>query len=162
MITEGQQVAYAGDTDPFNEVGSLGRVVAVSGQAAHVQWTSGPKVGSVDFVEQFELVEARGPAQSETTGMSFDATLDMPTSASLQVRAAYDEAGEDGLVLALDEAGHLAMLAEYADRALEALVGDLRADPSFREVLGQLEADEADTVVSRVATVLLGDRIKEA
>lgn len=159
MIVEGQRVAYAGD-DPLNDVGSQGKVVALSGTAAHVQWLTGPKVGSIDLVEQFEVVAAAQPRQAAAPE-TFDYALDMMTTSSLQVRATYDESGEDGVVSALDEVGHLAMLGEHVERALGGLAGDLRGDPIFREVLAQLEPDEADTVLNRVASVLLTDRMKE-
>lgn len=166
MIVEGQQVAYAGDTDPFNEVGSLGKVVAMSGAAAHVQWTTGPKAGSIDLVETYELVERRTAStaitRDATTMGSFDAALDMPATETISVRATYDDTGEDGLVTALNEAGHLAVLAEYVDEAVGHLASRIRGDLTLGEVLAQLEQDEAESLVARVASVLLNDRLGEA
>lgn len=157
MITEGSRVTYAGD-DPLIEVGSTGKVLAVSGTAAHVQWLSGPKHGSMDLVDQFEIL----PFRAEANLNSFEQSLEYVESPSISVRASYDEAGEDGVVAALDDSGHLAMMAAHVERAAAVLAADLRSDPTFIEVLGQLEPDEADTVVSRVATVLLSDHIREA
>lgn len=160
MIVEGAKVTYAGDTDPYNEVGSHGRVVALSGTAAHVQWTDGPKTGAVDLVEQFELVEDRGNS-TQTVAASFDAALDMPDSAVVAVRDTYDELGEEGLLNALNEAGHLAMLSGYVEEAVNTLSARVREDISLGTVLAQLESDEADSLVGRVASVLLTDRLGE-
>lgn len=160
MIVEGAKVTYAGDTDPYNEVGSNGRVVALSGTAAHVRWLDGPKTGSIDLVEQFELVEARGNS-TQTVAASFDAALDMPDSAVVAVRDTYDELGEEGLLNALNEAGHLATLSGYVEEAVSTLSARVREDISLGTVLAQLESDEADSLVGRVASVLLTDRLGE-
>lgn len=163
MISEGCGVAYAGDADPFNQVGSLGKVVALSGSAAHVLWIDGPKVGQVDLVEQHELVERQGRATAalDTIASGFDNSLDMPEGTGLQVRATYDEYGEDGLVNVLSETGHLAVLSEYVDEAVGTLATRIRGDINLRQVLTELEADEADSLVGKVAAVLLTDRLED-
>lgn len=160
MIAEGRKVAYAGE-DPFNEVGAPGQVVALSGLHAHVMWTGGPKQGQIDLVEQNEIVEQRQhTAVADTLGSGFDNSLDM-VGPGLQVRATYDEYGEEGLVSALSESGHLAVLAEYVDEAVGHLSARLRTDVGLVDVLAQLEADEQDSLVGRVASVLLTDRLEE-
>lgn len=173
MIVEGSKVAYAGDTDPFQEVGSLGKVIALSGDAAHVQWLSGPKSGSIELIQQYELVPDRSQQQGQQGQQdqqralvgslmnSFDNALDMPASETISVRATYDDLGEEGLVNALSEAGHLAMLSEYVDDAVGYLAARVRQDPGLGDILAQLEADEADGLVGRVASLLLSDRLNE-
>lgn len=156
MIREGQRVRYAGDTDPFNEVGSEGKVLAISGTAGHVQWTTGPRVGQIDLVEEHELVPLR-PGQVEASTPS-----PQQVHAGLMIRAVYDEVGEEGLVNALSETGHLAMADNAVEEALDHLVASIRQNPVLGEVLGQLEADEADSLAERMASVLLSDRLKEA
>lgn len=158
MISEGGKVTYAGDTDPFNVVGSLGRVVSLSGTGAHVQWLTGPKTGQFDYVETFELVQP-GAAHEASMEAAFDNTLDMPATEGISVRACYDETGEEGLVTALNESGHLAMLADYVDEAVGHLATRIRTDPTLGDVLSQLETDEADSLVGRVASLLLNDRL---
>jgi hypothetical protein len=164
MIVEGTRVTYAGDTDPFQEVGALGRVVALSGDAAHVQWTTGPKTGSIDLVETYELLPARTTLAFEATTVTaaFDDALEMAAAPSLQVRAVYDEAGPEGLVAALDEAGHLPALAEYVEDALGRLGAQLRGDAHLSGILASLEPDEAESVVSRLASMLVADRTEES
>lgn len=161
MIVEGQKVTYAGDTDPYNEVGAHGKVVALSGTAAHVMWTDGPKTGAVDLVEQFELLPDRSAAFTQSVAASFDAALDLPDNSVVAVRDTYDEQGEEGLVTALNEAGHLAMLSAYVEEAASHLASRIREDPALGTVLSQLEADEADSLVGKVASVLLTDRLGE-
>lgn len=167
MIVEGSKVAYAGDTDPFQEVGSLGKVIALSGDAAHVQWLTGPKSGSIELVQQYELVPDRSQQQAQHQALagpqmnSFDHALDMPATETISVRATYDDLGEEGVVNALSETGHLAMLTEYVDDAVGYLASRVRQDPGLGIILAQLEADEADALVGRVASLLLSDRLNE-
>ena len=159
MIVEGQRVVYAGDLDPFQEVGSTGKVIAVSGQAAHVQWLDGPKTGSIDLIEHHELLPSRVEAAIED---GFASTLSMAVTSSLSVRSTYDEQGEDGLLTMLDESGHLSMLSEYAEDALLTLTGQIRADSVLSSALASLETDERDSVVGKIASTLLSDRLKES
>jgi hypothetical protein len=159
MIVEGQKVAYAGE-DPYMAVSDKGKVLAVSGTAAHVQWLTGSRAGQIDLVEQHELVPDRSAgAQPTTLAAAFDNTLDMVGSPAIQVRATYDEVGEQGLVTALDEAGHLAVLQAYVEEAVGHLASRIRHDPTLANVLAQLESDEADGLVGRVASLLLTDEI---
>lgn len=164
MIVESAKVAYAGE-DPFQEVGAIGRVLSLSGSGAHVQWETGPKQGTIDLNDLNDLVETgRDSVQRTASKAVFDSfadTLDIPSMPMLQVRAAYDEGGEEGLLLALSEAGRLSMLAEYAEEAVGLLATRLRQDPDFSMVLAQLDSDEADSMVGKVASLVLADRIGE-
>jgi hypothetical protein len=168
MIVESSSVAYAGD-DPFQDVGSIGKVVALAGSGAHVMWQSGPKVNMVELVDMNDLVEHRGGKQAAQAQMraqaftdtAFADSLDIVALPSLQVRATYDEEGEDGLLTALSEAGRLAVLAEYAEEALGLVAGRIRNDPEFSVVLAQLEPDEAATLLSRVSSLVLRDLVSE-
>lgn len=160
MIVEGSKVAYAGD-DPFTEIGSVGKVIALSGTAAHVQWQTGSKVGAIDLVEQHELLPSTSTTLHPTSlAASFDNALDMPGE-GISVRATYDAQGEDGLINALSESGHLAMLSEYVEETVNHLATSIRNDPVFGDVLAALEPDEASALLGRVATVILSDRLTE-
>lgn len=164
MIVEGAKVAYAGE-DPFQDVGSIGKVVSLSGSCAHVLWEDGPKVGMIEMIDQYDLVPHRAntaaPRRVATVADGFEATLDMPGMPVLAVRATYDEDGEDGLVAALNEAGKIAVLAEYAEEALSHVATRIRQDPGVTEVLAQLEPDERDSLVDRLASLVLIDRVGE-
>ena len=159
MIVEGQRVVYAGDMDPFQDVGSVGKVIAVSGQAAHVQWLDGPKTGAIDLIEQHELLPQRTEAAAQD---AFSSTLAMAVTSALTVRATYDEQGEDGLLTALDESGHLALLSDRAEEAVLNLCGAIHSDPAMTAALASLEIDERDSVVAKIAATLLSDRLKES
>lgn len=167
MIVEGSRVSYAGD-DPLQDVGSQGRVVSLSGTCAHVQWYSGPKTSMIELEDLNDLVEFRGSqsaaaqAQIEAQAFADNAfadTLDMVSLPSMAVRAVYDDEGEDGLLVALSEAGRLAVLAEYAEEAVGLVATRIRQDPEFAAVLAQLDPDEANGMVFRVASLVLADRI---
>lgn len=165
-MIEGEKVAYAGDTDPFNRVGASGKVIAISGSAAHVQWTAGPKMGQIDLVEQHELVPDRGAPVTASAGLeTFDAALGIASEEEhaprLSVQAIYDEVGEEGLLNVLSEAGHLSMVAEYAEEVLDHLVARVRQTPALEAVLSQLEGDEQESLLERIAVIALNDRLKE-
>lgn len=165
MIAEGQRVLYAGDADPFNEVGSPGKVIAVSGEAAHVQWTGGPKQGSIDLMESHEIVADRQQATAALDGdraFFTQALAHTADSTQMQVRASYDEHGESGAISALDESGVMAVLAPYAEYVHQDLLGKVHADSHMRSALAGLESDERDVVVGRVVATLLTDLLKES
>lgn len=182
MIVEGQKVCYAGDADPFNEVGAPGRVLAVSGDAAHVQWTGGPKAGSIDLVEANDLVADRNHTASlladpqpylgdrvahasHEQAEQFYATSARGVAdhtSRMQVRAAYDDHGEDGVLSVLDETGVLATLASHAEYMHQHLIGAVHADDHMRTAMVGLEVDERDVVVAKVVTALLTDLLKES
>ncbi len=163
MIAEGAKIIYAGDTDPLQEVGAPGKVIALSGDAAHVQWSGGPKVGSVDLVPLHELVADRQQAKAliSTHQPYFEASLEALDTPSLRVRATYDERGEDGVVNTLDEYGHLATLAGFAEMAVLTLIGQILTDDTLAPALAALEADERDLVAAKVAATLLADQLRE-
>lgn len=163
MITEGSKVTYAGE-DPFQDVGSIGKVVSAAGTYSHVMWESGPKGGMIEVVDNDDLLPYRDKpvtARRTTVADGFDSTLDMPGMPVLAVRSTYDEDGEEGLVTALNEAGRLAVLAEYAEEALSHIATRVRQDPAIAEVLAQLEPDEADSLVGRVSSLVLMDRMED-
>lgn len=182
MIVEGQRVCYAGDADPFNEVGAPGRVLAVSGEAAHVQWSGGPKQGAIDLVEINDLVADRNHAAallaspqpylddrvaqaSREQAEQFYATSARGVEAHtsrMQVRAAYDDHGEDGVLSVLDETGVMATLASHVEYAHQHLLGAVHADEHMRAALAGLEVDERDVVVAKVVSSLLTDVLKES
>lgn len=166
MIAEGQRVLYAGDADPFNEVGAPGKVIAMSGEAAHVQWTGGPKQGAIELMEPHEIVADRQQASAALGGdhAYFEASLAVASAGDatrMQVRASYDEHGEDGAISTLDESGVMAMLAAYAEGAHLDLLGQIHADATMRSALAGLAQDERDVVVAKVAATLLADVLRE-
>lgn len=155
-MNEGQRVAYVGE-DTMVGVGALGKVLASAGSSQHVQWLEGDRAGQVDLVPNEDLVDHRTAKQAAGTSVAaeFEDALDVPAILSVAVRETYDNYGEEGLLNALDEAGHLATLSEYAGEAISHVAGRLRQDPDFSAVLGQLDEFEAESLLIRVAVNLL-------
>lgn len=155
---EGTKVAYVGD-DVTVGVGAVGKVLASAGSAQHVQWLDGARAGQIDLIPVDDLVPHRATATQriEDTSVTaqFESTLDVPALMTVAVRDTYDTYGEEGLLNALDEAGHLASLSEYATDAIATVAGRLRTDPTFALVLGQLDEFEAESLLVRVAVGLL-------
>lgn len=155
MIIEGRKAVYTGDDLSF-EHGASCTVLALSGLAAHVQWLDGPRTGSVDLVDTASLSQGvLAPSMATQISEEFDASLDVEASTTTSAREAYDAYGEDGLLAALNEAGHLATLTPYVEDALGGLTASLRHDPGLSVALGFLDDDERETVLSAVARTLL-------
>jgi len=156
---EGQKVRYVGE-DVTVGVGTVGRVVAAAGSGQHVQWMEGARQGSIDLVAVDDLVPYVANSEiyrEATVANDFDDALGVPSMVSFSVRETYDTYGEDGLLNALDEHGHLATLAEYATDAIGKIASGLRSDPAFSSVLSQLDDSEAESLLVRVAINLLSD-----
>lgn len=152
MTVEGQKVQYVGE-DTMVGIGTLGKVLAANGTSQHVQWLGGLREGQIDLVAEYDLVPFQ-TGDPMSVSAQFDASLDVPMS-TLGVREVYDDSGEDGLINALGEAGHLATLSGYATEAVGQLATLLRHDPAFGPVLAQLDENEAESLVQRVTASLL-------
>ena len=151
MIREGSKVSYVGDGVEGLNVGDTGKVVAASGASSHVRWLTGARTGSVTLVEDLDLVVGGKSAPSTYDG------LDSGSLVSVAVRDTYDVSGPVGLLNALNEEGHLATFASYAENALESVAASITSDPSMREVLAHLDPDEQGAFVTLAASVLLRD-----
>lgn len=151
MIREGAKVSYVGDGVEHLAVGDRGRVVSANPESSHVRWETGARTGSVDLVENIDLVVGA----KEPTGAYDD--FEGSGLVAVAVRDTYDVAGPVGLLNALNDEGHLATFAQYAESALQSVAAQITTDPSMREVLGHLEPDEQSSFVSLAASVLLRD-----
>lgn len=162
MISEGSKVVYVGD-DPMVGVGTLGFVLSHAGaNSNHVKWMGGIREGSIDLIPVEELISYREGQQVVGSARHLEETLDYQQGlVTVAVRDTYDDLGEDGLITALDEAGHLATLSSYASRAIANLSRDIRQDPALGAVLGQLDDEEADSLIVRVASQLLAQEASD-
>lgn len=160
-MNEGQQVTYVGD-DPVIGVGSRGRILSMAaGGSAHTQWATGSRLGEVDLVFVDDLLPYRaGSTYAEDTASQIDQSFQVPLVSS-GIREAMDEQGEDGVLTMLDEAGHLAVLAEYADEAYGYVKTRIKQDPGLNQVLAQLDDVEAQALVSKIASILMADLVTE-
>jgi len=109
----------------------------------------------VDSLSQGQTMGNTAVAMASEINAQFDASLDVEASQTTAVREAYEAYGEDGLLTALNEAGHLATLTPYVEEALGGLTASLRHDPGLSVALGFLEETERETVLSSVARTLL-------
>ena len=149
-VREGQRVAFCGDPIEGLQPGDLGKVLSKSGEACHVMWSTGARSGSVTLVEGFDVV-ASGPVTSTYDGLESGALV------HVAVRDVWDSQGKVALLNALNEEGHLTGFAAIADRAMQAVAAEIRQDPSFKEVLAQLDEDEGSDLVTLATASLLRD-----
>ena len=155
-MNEGGLVAYCGD-DQMIGVGTLGRVLSSAGSYQHVMWTQGSRKDEVDLVPTEDIVPAQkqAPRVAASVADQFSDSISDPGMVAIAVRETYEEHGEEGLVAALAEAGHLATYTGYAHEAIATVAARLREDPTFAHVLAQLDDFEAQSLLSRVAVSLL-------
>lgn len=148
-IPEGARVSYVGDGDDDLAVGDKGKVLSAAGSGSHVLWSSGARAGDITLTANMDLISSRT--------VDYDDSLDTGCLVSVAVRETYDRGGEAALLNALNEEGHLATFAPFAEEALQMVASRIREDPSIREVLGQLEPDEGAEFIHLAASVLLRD-----
>lgn len=156
-LHEGSQVVYVGD-DPAIGVGTIGKILSHSGVAtSHVQWGSGDRSSEIDIISHEELIPQRSSRQAAETHVSagFEDSLDQAGIVSFAVRETYDNFGEEGVLNALSETGHLATLSDLEGDVLGTIGSRLRSDPAFSLVLAQLDDHEADSLMIRVAVSFL-------
>lgn len=148
MIEEGTKVAYTG-LPGIHKVGESGQVLAATPDYCYVRWDG----DVIDLVDSADLsVVGRRSVDVEA---ELDESLDIGVKEG--VRDLYDQSGEIGVLDLLNSGGHLAVLTTAAENAYDLLASRVRHDPAVDEVLSALEPDEAERVVSMIATVLLRD-----
>jgi len=155
MIRDGQQVSYIGmpRADGLG-ISDRGQALAVAGTAAHVMWSTGARAGNVDLIDCEDLV---GHGPGKVAGSVFDDSVSTGGMVTFAVRDTYEAEGPVGLLNAMNECGHLASLPAIAEDALAYVAAQVRQDPAFSTVLGQLDESEAAEFVTLTATSMLRD-----
>lgn len=154
MIVEGSFVSYVGDEVDGLAVGNRGKVLSSTTGASHVIWRDGARAGEVTFVKEGDLVVSRTAAQDESV-------FESGHLVSVAVRQTYDHGGKVALLNALNDEGHLATCAPFAEEAMQLVASRIRQDPSFSEVLARLDPDEGADFVAFTAACLLRDAFSE-
>lgn len=152
-MKEGSRVTYVGDAHPSLVVGDQGRVLVYEGNAVHIQWVTGSRKSQVDMLDPMDVTSV--VKQGSADGM--DDSLDIGTMVVTSARDVFDTEGEVGLLNLMADHGHLAAFQLIASTALIGIQADIRADPSFRAVMAQLEDEEADSLVRLASLALLRD-----
>lgn len=160
-MRDGQRVSFVGNPALGLAMGDHGRVLSASGAASHVMWTSGARKGAVDLIDDVDLVPTRTASAAATVADALDDSLHFEASVALAVRDTFDTEGAPGLINAMSEAGHLARLASAAEDALELVAARVREDIDIAPLLGQLDADEREQVISTLSTAVLRDAFSE-
>jgi hypothetical protein len=143
---EGERVAFVGD-ESIRPVGALGRVVQEAGIGSHVAWDD----SDVTLERNYDLV-----IQPGDDGMVHTAAL-----TTFSARTTYDRQGGLGVVKALSDEGHLSAMGSLVESAYQTFTASIREDPSVREVIAELDPEEAAEVVSVMANVLWNDFVLE-
>jgi hypothetical protein len=158
MLREGQKVAYTGYATSELNLGDEGRILLMSSNTAHISFENGISAGQIVPVALHDL----SPLQS-TSSIDTDLNDSLETSGltAFAVRDVYDMGGETAILNAMHESGHLAAFQDIAEDALILVASLIRRDPSFIEVLSQLDEEEADSVVRTAASVLIRDAFYE-
>lgn len=148
---EGQRVIYVGD-EGFGgpRQGDQGRLLMVASMdSAHVQMDD----GNVFLVYTADL----SPVQAAAARDDLEDSLEVGGLSTFAVRETFEASGEAGVVDTMASLGHLAAFSEYAEEALQHVVARVRQDPSFREVLAQLDEEDAERVLRLASACLIRD-----
>lgn len=151
MIHDGSRVSFVGHPSDGLGIGDHGRVFQAGASGSHVKWASGERRGEIDLIRNDDLVEM------PTTGSLTADAITEPGLVSFAVRAVHSTSGDVGVLNALNAEGHLESFEDIAEDALAFVSSRIRQDPSFVEVLGQLEPDDGDDLVALAASTLLRD-----
>lgn len=154
-LGDGARVAYAGDGDDGLSVDDRGKVLSAGMSGSHVLWSTGSRTGEITLTANHDLVPVEGAR------IVYD-DLDSGCLVTFAVRDVHNRRGAAGLLNAMNDEGHLATTAALAEEALALVATRLRQDPSFKEVLAQLEPDDGAEFVTFAAAVILRDAFREA
>lgn len=154
---EGQAVSYVGDGQQGLPLGAHGRLLAFANKTAgHVQWLDGPLRGQVTVHELgAEVLPSNKKFATVQDGL--EDSLEVGFIQHTSARAVYDTEGSVGVLSLLASSGHLANFEAIADEAQAFVQGRIRAEASVRDVLAQLEEEEASELVALASRVLLQD-----
>ena len=113
-----------------------------------MQWSTGTAKGQITLEYNHDLVSIRSRGGDES--------LDGPL-VTFAVRDIYEREGTTGLLNALNRDGHLAFFEPLAVEAVEMIRDNIRTDASFRPILSQLSATEAQELIALATSTLLRD-----
>lgn len=147
---EGDPVSYVGDgLDGIPA--ARGKIMAfASAEAAHVEWTEGPRLGGIDMVSIYDLEKTA----SEATLL---APLSAPRITTSAVRKVMSSEGEHGVLQYLAATGSLETWGGIGQDVLSFVESRLRVDPSMDLPYEQLNNDEVDRLINTAARTLLRD-----
>lgn len=152
QVRDGARVAYVGDDMRTRlEIGDAGLVLACTGSASHVRWSTGAREGEIVLVPNMDLV-AQGA--HDVTPL-FEGSL-----ITTALRATYDERGATGVIQALGSEGHLGVLDTLVDDTLDFIAARLRNDISMQAVLDELGPDDGEAVLSVAARIVARDLVE--
>jgi hypothetical protein len=129
--------------------------LAVSSNAAHVQWHTGALQGQVELYDTGDLQSL--PARRGAVEDSLDDSLDVAGLGTFTARQLYDETGPSGLLNAMADAGKLAAFQDIAEDALALVTERLRTSASFTAMAAHLDEDEAEQMIRLASVVLIRD-----
>lgn len=154
MFFDGQKVSYVGhEGEGTPKIGDLGQVVAVGNTASHVKWKTGSLKDEFREVDHMSIVPVAGQAEIDT----FSGGL-----LAFSARDVHAARGTDGVVDALNEAGHLGSFEAIAEEALGLVASRIRNDPSIREAMAAIGDEAGEDLVATAAVRLLSDAFGRA
>ena len=158
---EGQAVSYVGDGQPGLTLGDHGRLLAFASKSAgHVQWLDGHRRGQVT-VHELGTEVLPSSKKFEATRDGLEDSLEVGPVPHTSARQVYDTEGSLGVLSMLASSGYLANFEAIADDAHAYVQKRIRNEASVREILAQLDDDEASEFVALASRVLLHDAFGE-
>lgn len=156
---DGGKVVYAGQEHEGLTPGTAGRVLSCTALYGHVQWLEGPHKDKVGLypAEDLATVGRLTPDPTRSVSASLNDSLEVGSLVSVaSAREAYDSMGGEGLVSHL--ADYLVSYSSLAEDALQQMISGLSQDPVIKQVIAQMDPEEAEDVLRRSAALLLTSR----
>lgn len=151
-MNDGSRVSYIGSPTDGLEIGDEGRVLRAVSGGAHVLFRTGERKDELLFVPDRDLVINGQVCPSPST---WDDSLSDGTLVNTAARAVFDRQGPRGLLAALDEDGHLSLLAARAEEAVDSVSAAVRNDPNIAGVIAALDPEEAEVFIATATLALI-------
>lgn len=150
-MRDGSRVAYLGD----DHLGEEGVVLDAGNTGSSVRWD---RTGEIALVANRLLAElqTRDPFQE-----SFDDSLDTPGLTNFSVARTMQESGPRGVFASMAREGHIDLLADVAEEAIDFVTSRLRQDASFREVVRLMDDADGDAFIRYAAVSLLRENLTD-
>lgn len=158
ILREGAHASYIGYEENEVQVGDRCLILSSERTHSHVKWVTGSAKGQYDWVSNDELVVDRPPAR-------FDDEFTFETYSNRIVNTACREVrerkGDDALLKAIRQEGHLDSALLAARQAVEVLRSALAMDEAWEEVQDDLGAQGALEFEKFAVRHLIGHAVDE-
>lgn len=172
ILREGRLATFVGEGPDF---GTQAEVISLEHQAAWVRFVTGARTGEIDLIEDADLVPAEPRSRYASASVpvavpqtvvaardDLDDSLDVGLPIRVGVAQVQATQGTLGLLTMLATRGDLHRLSTAVDEAFVVVANRIRQDPHLRQILAELDDDDAEKLVQMASLTLLHSAFGES